>query len=102
MARGEFLSSGQFSPIFLVSPAESVDGRASGMEFSVERDCDSLELVVEFPLTPINDDHAYSRAIAVLDRLFTLGDQRTPAETEYFNSLAMLACEYEENGAWRR
>lgn len=63
-------------------------------------DCDgeSRKLIAEFPLTPINGDRAYSKAIAILDRLFDLGDRRTPAETEYFHALAMLACEYEEKG----
>jgi hypothetical protein len=68
------------------------------MAFRIERDGESRKLIAEFPLTPINDDHAYSQAIAILDRLFDLGDRRTPAETEYFHALAMLACEYEEKG----
>jgi hypothetical protein len=66
------------------------------MAFKIKRDCDSREPIVALPLTPINDHRTYSIAIAVLDRLFELGDQRSPDETEYFHSLAMLACEYEE------
>ena len=66
------------------------------MASSIERDRKSRNLIAEFPLAPINDEHAYSNAIAILDRLFDLGDRRTPAETEYFHALAMLACEYEE------
>jgi antitoxin component HigA of HigAB toxin-antitoxin module len=66
------------------------------MAFRIGHDCESPELIAEFPLSPINDDHAYSRAIAILDHLFESGDQRTPAETEYFHALAKLACEYEE------
>jgi hypothetical protein len=100
--RGESFSIGGLGRPSLVSPAVFVDGRASGMEFRLECDRESRELVVELPLTPINDDYAYSQAIAILDRLFELGDRRTPAETEYFKSLAMLACDYEENGVRRR
>jgi hypothetical protein len=66
------------------------------MAFKIKRDYESREPIVGFPLTPINDRRAYSNAIAILDRLFELGDQRSPDETEYFHSLAMLACEYEE------
>jgi len=68
------------------------------MEFRIERDCQYRKLVAEFPLAPIFDDLAYGKAIAILDHLFDLGDRRTPAETEYFRALAMLACEYEEKG----
>jgi hypothetical protein len=72
------------------------------MAFRFGRDCESAELIAEFPLSPINDDYAYSRAIAVLDRLFESGDGRTPAETEYFHALAKLACEYEEANIKRK
>jgi hypothetical protein len=67
------------------------------MAFRMESDCESRKLIAEFPLAPINADHAYRRAIAILDRLYDLGDRRTPAETEYFRELAILACEYEES-----
>ena len=66
------------------------------MAFKIKRDCESRELIVGLPLTPINDRRTYSNAIAILDRLFELGDQRSPDETEYFHSLALVACEYEE------
>ena len=66
------------------------------MAFRIKHDCESGELVAEYPLAPINDDHAYRRAIAILDRLFDLGDRRTLAEMEYFHALAILACEYEQ------
>jgi hypothetical protein len=79
-----------------VSAAAFIDRRASGMAFRIGHDCESPELIAEFPLSPINDDHAYSRAIAILDRLFEAGDRRTPAETEYFHALAKLASEFEE------
>jgi hypothetical protein len=68
------------------------------MAFKIKRDCESRELIVGFPLTPINDHRAYSNAIAILDRLFDLGEERTPDETAYFHALALLACEYEEKG----
>jgi hypothetical protein len=66
------------------------------MAFKITRDCESQDLVGRFPLTSINDDFTYSNAIAILDCLFELGEQRSPDETEYFHLLAMLACEYEE------
>jgi antitoxin component HigA of HigAB toxin-antitoxin module len=68
------------------------------MVLRIERDCEFRELVSEFPLSPINDDHAYSQAIAILDRLFEFDEQRSPDETEYFHALALLACEYEQKG----
>ena len=68
------------------------------MAFKIGYDCESPELIAKFPLSPINDEHAYRGAIAILDRLFEAGDRRTPAETEYFHALAKLASEYEEAG----
>jgi antitoxin component HigA of HigAB toxin-antitoxin module len=49
----------------------------------------------EFPLKPIEDDGAYRVAIEILDRLFALDDPKTPAELEYFQTLATSAYEYE-------
>ncbi len=89
-------SRGGFSRRFLVSAAASVYRSVVGMACRIDRDRERGELIAEFPLTPINDDHAYSRAIAILDRLFDLGDARTCGEMEYFHALALLACEYEE------
>lgn len=66
------------------------------MAFKITRDCEFRNLISRFPLTSINDDCTYSNAIAILDCLFELGEQRSPDETEYFHSLALLACEYEE------
>jgi hypothetical protein len=71
------------------------------MVLRIERDCRFRELITEFPLTPITDDHAYSMAIAILDQLFEYGEQRSPDEKEYFHALALLACEYEEKGVRR-
>ena len=48
-----------------------------------------------FPLEPIVDDHDYRQAIAVLDRLFLLGHEKSREESEYFRALAQLAHEYE-------
>jgi hypothetical protein len=52
-----------------------------------------------FPLKPIKDDGLYRAAIEILDRLFALDDPRTPAESEYFQALVQLVCEYEEQTA---
>jgi hypothetical protein len=90
------LSIGTLSQLFRVSPVGFVDRRAWGMAFRIKHDCESRELIAEYPLAPISDDRAYSRAIAILDRLFDLGDRRTPAEMEFFHKLAILACEYEQ------
>ena len=59
------------------------------------RDRRFLDLVSEFPLTPIADDHSYRCAIKILDRLFAHDDHRTPSEAEYFQALAELASKYE-------
>ncbi len=54
-----------------------------------------MELCSQFPLKPIEDDGSYRAAIEILDRLFVLDDLRTPAELEYFRTLAEFAAEYE-------
>jgi antitoxin component HigA of HigAB toxin-antitoxin module len=59
------------------------------------RDRRFLELVSEFPLRPIADDHSYRSAIKILDRLFARDDHRTPSELEYFRALAEIASKYE-------
>ncbi len=56
------------------------------------------ELVAEVPLDPITDERVYQSAIAMLDRLFALGERRSPGETEYVRDLAKLAADYEESG----
>jgi hypothetical protein len=48
-----------------------------------------------FPLKPIKDDRSYRAAIEFLDCLFALDDPRSPAEVEYFQTLANFACDYE-------
>jgi hypothetical protein len=53
------------------------------------------ELAAVFPLAPIKDDVAYSRAIAILDRLFLLNREKSRDESDYFRVLAQLAYEYE-------
>jgi hypothetical protein len=50
-----------------------------------------------FPLEPIEDEGSYRAAIEILDRLFALDDPRTPTQSEYFQRLAELACEYEKS-----
>ena len=53
------------------------------------------DLVAAFPLAPIENEVAYSRAIAVLDRLFLLRREKSRDESDYFRALARLAHEYE-------
>jgi hypothetical protein len=55
------------------------------------------EICSKHPLTSIEDAGVYREALEILDRLFALDDQRTPAELEYFRRLAQLASEYEMN-----
>ena len=43
----------------------------------------------------IEDDRQYRAVIAILDRLFALGDRRTPAESDTFRALARVARDYE-------
>lgn len=52
-------------------------------------------LVVAFPLTSIDDELSYSRAIEILDRLFLLDREQNREERDYFRSLAEFAYEYE-------
>jgi hypothetical protein len=59
------------------------------------RDRRFLELLSEFPLMPITDDHSYRSAIRILDHFFARDDHRTPSEAEYFQALVELACHYE-------
>ena len=61
------------------------------------KDAALSEICSKHPLTPIEDAGAYRAALEILDRLFALDDQRTPAELEYFRRLAQLASEYEMN-----
>ena len=53
------------------------------------------EICSKFPLKPIEDDGSYRAALEILDRLFALDEARTPAELEYFRTLAQMASEYE-------
>jgi hypothetical protein len=39
------------------------------------------ELVADFPLDPITDEQAYRTAIAIMDRLFAVGEYRSRGET---------------------
>ncbi len=73
------------------------------MVFSILPTSRSPELVDEFPLEPIKGQRAYERAIAILDRLFELDQERTREESEYFHALTLLACDYEQARArWPR
>jgi hypothetical protein len=56
---------------------------------------ESIDVRARLPLAPINDERAYRRALAVLDRLYSLDKVQTPAEREYFVALAQVAAEYE-------
>jgi antitoxin component HigA of HigAB toxin-antitoxin module len=53
------------------------------------------ELMAAFPLAPIEDEHSYSRAIEILDRLFLLNREKNRDESDYFRALAEIACQYE-------
>lgn len=55
----------------------------------------STELVDAVPLKPIGDEHSYTRALLVLDRLFALNREQSRAESEYFQALAEIVYEYE-------
>jgi hypothetical protein len=55
------------------------------------------EICRQSPPAPIEDDDSYRAVIEILDRLFARDDLRTPAELEYFRTLAQMACEYEMN-----
>ena len=65
------------------------------MTFDHMKDAALSEICSKRPLTPIEDADAYRAALEILDHLFALDDQRTPAELEYFRRLAQLASEYE-------
>ncbi len=59
------------------------------------QDATSSDICSVFPLKPIKDDGSYRAAIEILDVLFALDDPRSPAELEYFQTLANFACDYE-------
>jgi|GEM_PF-4998106 len=63
----------------------------------VSQDARYQELVSEFPLMSIHDDHSYRTAIEILDRLFILDKKRTRGELEYFRALARIAFRYEQS-----
>jgi hypothetical protein len=65
------------------------------MSINKRPDTEFSEMYSKFPLTPIEDDASYRVAIEILDRLFARDDLRTPAEMEYFRTLARMASEYE-------
>jgi len=50
-----------------------------------------LDLVRECPLRVIRSESEYGQAIAMLDRLSDLGNDRTSDETEYLLSLTVLS-----------
>jgi antitoxin component HigA of HigAB toxin-antitoxin module len=53
------------------------------------------ELVDTVPLSPIEDERSYERAMQVLDRLFLLKREQNRDEREYFRALAEIVYEYE-------
>ncbi|HEX3446959.1 MAG TPA: hypothetical protein VHS97_01830 [Isosphaeraceae bacterium] len=59
------------------------------------KDVEFSEMCLKLPRTPIEDDISYRAALEILDRLFARDDLRTPAELEYFRTLAQMASEYE-------
>jgi antitoxin component HigA of HigAB toxin-antitoxin module len=59
------------------------------------REVRTRQVVPDFPLEPIDDEHSYRRAIEILDRLFLLHREKTHDENEYFRALAQMAYEYE-------
>jgi hypothetical protein len=61
------------------------------------QDAKFSDICSTFPLKPIEDDGSYRAAIEILGRLFMLDGPRTPAELEYFQTLANLAYEYERD-----
>ena len=63
------------------------------MGFDGMREAELLEICSNGPLKPIEDDDLYRAALEILDRLFALDDLRTPAELDYFRTLAQLASE---------
>jgi len=55
-----------------------------------------LDLVRECPLRIIRSESEYGQAIAMLDRLSDLGNDRTSDETEYLLSLTVFVKKYED------
>ncbi len=55
-----------------------------------------LDLVRACPLRVIRSELEYGQAIAMLDRLSNLGNDRTADETEYLLSLAVFIKKYED------
>ena len=55
-----------------------------------------LDLVRECPLRIIRSESEYGQAIAMLDRLSDLGNDRTADETEYLLSLTVFVKKYED------
>ena len=55
-----------------------------------------LDLVRECPLRIIRSESEYGQAIAMLDRLSDLGNDRTVDETEYLLSLTVIVKKYED------
>jgi HTH-type transcriptional regulator / antitoxin HigA len=55
-----------------------------------------LDLVRECPLRVIRSESEYGQAIAMLDRLSDLGNDRTSDETEYLLALTVLVKKYED------
>jgi antitoxin component HigA of HigAB toxin-antitoxin module len=53
------------------------------------------ELMAAFPLAPIENEHSYSLAIEILDRLFLLNREKNRDESDYFRALAEIAYQYE-------
>lgn len=52
------------------------------------------------PCGPITDDPSYRAALLVLDRLFDLGERKTPAQVATFRSLATQARRHEIRRGW--
>ncbi len=59
------------------------------------QDAKFSDICSRFPLKPIEDDGSYQAAIEILDRLFALDVPRTPAESDYFQTLANFTSQYE-------
>ena len=55
-----------------------------------------LDLVRDCPLRIIRSESEYGQAIAMLDHLSDLGNDRTSDETEYLLSLALFVKKYED------
>ena len=57
------------------------------------------ELAGAVPLSTIEDERSYARALKLLDRLFLLERKQNRDESEYFQALAELVYEYESRRA---